>query len=369
MTQREAPVLRKLIAANELLAVAVWVALIAFGKAPALHDASGLVQLGREILFLGAAVAGGVLLWRDDVRGYRLSIAVQACQVLRLASSHLTLLVSSGLRLTVDYSPFIPKNAGRTNVMAGFAGVELELARVAPLSLGVNVVAVLCLVWLLRNVRAAETRAGRGGIPAVAFAVAPVIVGLGLSYLLSPPPFVVFDEGDRGDAGYCDASFGAREGSGELTLAGPGSDKLPVVTGRGSSGLRCGLLEWRAPGPAARWFLFVASPSWSTLDASPFDALTLTVNGPAAIDAASLPAIGLQSASNARTATVSLAAFLPRGIDADPATWQRVTIPIVAFQPYGAFRLSEFKAIWFCQGAADDTRRTIWFDEVRLIRR
>ncbi len=360
---------RKLIAANELLAVPVWVALMAFGKGPALHDPTGLVHLVGQIVFLAAAVAGGVLLWRDDVRGYRLSLAVQGCQVLRLASSHLTFHVSSGLRLTLDYAPFIPKNLGRTNVMAGFAGVELDLADLLPLSIGFNVVAVLCLVWLLRNVHPAGTGAGRAGIPAVAFAVAPVVLGLGLSFLLSPPPWVIFDEGEAANADYCDASFGERGEGGELALAGPGGDKLPVVTGRASSGSRCGRLEWRTPGPAARWFMFVANPSWCTLDASPLDAVTLTVNGPAAIDAARLPTIGLQSASNARSAGVALAAFLPNGIDADPATWQRITIPLAAFQPYGPFQLSQFGAIWFCQGAADDTRRTIWFDEVTLIPR
>ncbi len=361
--------LRKLIAANELLAAVLWVVDVVVGVVQPPHGASGFVQLGCQLLFFGAAVAGGLLLWRDDVRGHRLSLAVQACQVLRLASSRLTFLVAGGVVLTGDYAPFVPKDSGRTTVFGGATGAGVELARVAPFSIGVNVVAILCLVWLLRNVRAAETRAGRAGMPAVVFVAAPVVLGLGLSYLLSPPPFVIFDEGDRGGAGYCDASFGAREGGGELTLAGPGGDKLPVVNGRASSGSRCGLLEWRTPGPAARWLLFVANPSWGTLDASPLAAVTLTVNGPAAVAAADLPSIGLQSASNAKSATVALAAFLPSGVDADPATWQRVTIPLAAFQPYGPFRLSQFGAIWFCQGAPDDVKRTIWFDEVRLIPR
>jgi len=359
--------LRKLIAASELLGGVIWVVEIAFGKVPFPHGASGFVQLACEVLLFSAAVAGGVLLWRDDVRGYRLSLAVQGCQILRLVSSRLTFLVTCGIRLTCDYAPFVPKELGRTYLFVGYSGVEVELASNNPLAIGVNVVAVLCLVWLLRNVRAAQTRAGRAGMPAIAVAIAPVVLGLGVSYLLSPPPWVIFDEGEAVNAGYCDASFGAREGGGELTLAGPGGDKLPVVTGRASSGSRCGLLEWRSPGPAARWFLFVANPSWTTLDASPLRTLTLTVNGPAAIDAARLPAIGLQSAANMRSAAVSLAAFLPRGVDADPATWQRVTIPLASFQPYGPFQLSQFGAIWFCQGAADDVRRTIWLDEVRLI--
>ncbi len=361
--------LRKLIAANELLAGVFWVAVIALGKVQLPHSGSGFVQLGCQVLLFGAAVSGGLLLWRNDVRGYRLSLAVQACQVLRLASSRLTLLVTCGTSLTFDYAPFVPKDMGRTNLFAGITGVEVELARLSPLSIGINVFAILCLLWLVRSVRALETREGRTGMPAVAFVVAPVVVGLGLSYLLSPPPWVIFDEDDAIGAGYYDASFGVREGGGELTLAGPGGDKLPIMTGQASSGLQSGLLRWQTSGPAVRWFLFVSGPSWPTLDASAFDALTLAVNGPAAVDAANLPSIGLQSVSNDVSAAVALAAFLPRGIDADPATWQRVTIPLAAFQPYGAFQVSEFKAIWFSQGASDDARGTIWFDEVRLIQR
>jgi hypothetical protein len=361
--------LRRLIAASELLAGVVWVVLIAFGKVQPPHGASGFVQLGCQVLLFAAAVSGGFLLWRNDVRGYRLSLAVQACQVLRLSSSRLTLLVTCGIALTFDYAPFVPKNMGRTNLFAGISGVVVELSRISPLSIGINAIAILCLLWLVRNLRAPETREGRAGIPAVAFVVAPVLVGLGLSYFLSPPPWVAFDEDDAIGAGYYDASFGGREGSGELALAGPGGDKLPIVAGTASSGSQAGLLQWRTSGPAARWFLFVSSPSWRPVDASVFDTVTLTVNGPATVDAANLPSIGLQSVSNAPSATVALAAFLPRGIDADPATWQRITIPLAAFQPYGAFQVSEFKAIWFCHGASDETQRTIWFDEVRLIPR
>jgi len=358
--------LRKLIAANELLAGVVWVAEFAFAKVQAPHGASGFVQLGCEILLFGAAVSGGFLLWRNDVRGYRLSMAVQACQVLRLAWSRLTFLVTCGICLTFDYAPFIPKSSGRSNLFAGYSGISTDLTRISPFSLGVNVLAALCLLWLIVNVRALETREGRARIPAVVVVTAPVVAGLGLSFFLSPPPIVVFDEGDAIGAGYYDASFGACGEGGLLTRAGPGGDKLPIIEGRASSGSQSGLLQWRTSEPAAQWFLAVSSPSWRTLDASAYDSLTLTVNGPAAIDAANLPWIGLQGVSNAPSSTVNLATFLPHGIDADPATWQRITIPLKAFQPYGSFLLSQFKAFWFRQGASDNVQHTIWFDEVRL---
>jgi len=368
-TRREAPVLRKLIAANELLACAVWVTEIALGKVQAPHDTPGFVELGIEILLFGAALAGGILLWRDDACGVRLSVAVQACQALRLASSRLTFGVACGLQASCDYAPLAPKGAPRTNVFAGYAGVEVTLAGVSPLWIGVNAIAVLCLVWLARDLRARRRREGRAGTPAVVLAVAPVVVGLSVSFLISPPPWTVFDEGDWGGAVYYDASFGGREGGGELALAGPGGDKLPIVTGHASSGSRSGLLQWRTPGPAAGWFMFVSSPGWQPVDASAHAALALAVNAPAAIDAAKLPLIGLQSLSNATSGAVALAAVLPSGIDADPATWQKVTIPLATFKPKGEFKLSELGSIWFRPSAPDDTQRTLWFDDVKLIRR
>lgn len=362
----EPSMLRKLIAANELLAGVIWVAMIPFAK-PAPHSASDFVQLGCELVLFGATVCGGYLLWRNDLRGYRLSMAVQACQILRLASSRLTFLVTCGICLTFDYAPFVPKGSGRTDLFVGYSGISIDLARISPLSLGVNVVAALCLLWLIRNVRALETREGRAGVPAVFIVTAPVVAGLGLSFFLSPPPIVIFDEDNAIGAGYYDASFGECGGSSVLTRAGPGGDKLPIIAGRASSGSESGLLQWRTSGPAARWRIFVSSPSWHTFDASAYESLTLTVNGPAAIDAANLPWIGLESIANEKSAAVNLAAYLPQGIDADPATWQRITIPLKAFQPYGSFALSQFKAFWFRQGAADDVQHTIWFDEVRLI--
>jgi hypothetical protein len=72
--------------------------------------------------------------------------------------------------------------------------------------------------------------------------------------------------------------------------------------------------------------MFVSSPEWRTLDASTYDSLTLTVNGPAAIAAASLPEIGLESSTNQRTTAVNLATVLRQGSTRIPA-WQKIDIP------------------------------------------
>ncbi len=179
-------------------------------------------------------------------------------------------------------------------------------------------------------------------------------------------PIVVFDEDDAAGSGYYDASWGTRQGSSLLTLAGSGGDKLPILTGRAASGTQCGLLQWTS-GPGALWGLYVSSPAWQTRDASGYDSLTLMVNGPALIDTAAFPWIGLESSTNQKTALVNLATYLPLGLDADTSTWQYISVPLTAFQPYGSFLLSQFKDFFFTQRAADNVQHTIWFDSGRLI--
>ena len=209
-------------------------------------------------------------------------------------------------------------------------------------------------------------RGRRAGISGLVVLTVLVVPGIGLWPCLAQTPIVVFDEDDAIGVGYYDASFGQRGASSVLTLAGPDGDKLPIIAGRASSGSQCGLLQWTS-GSVARWRLFVSSALWRTWDASAYDSLTLTVNGPAAIDSANLPWIGLESSTNQKSCAVNLATVLPQGLDADPATWQSISIRLTAFEPCGAFLLSEYKDFWFRQGAADNVQHTIWFDDARLI--
>jgi len=182
----------------------------------------------------------------------------------------------------------------------------------------------------------------------------------------STPPIVVFDEDDAAGTGYYDASFGTRQGSSLLTLAGSANDKLPIVSGRAFSGTQCGLLQWTS-GPGALWGLYVSSPAWMARDASKYDSLILMFNGPAIIDTAKLPWISLESTTNQKSSIVNLATYLPQGLDPDTATWQRISIPLDAFKPYGSFLLEQFKDFWFSQRAADNVQHTIWFDYVLLV--
>src|SRR5512143_2959677 len=134
-------------------------------------------------------------------------------------------------------------------------------------------------------------------------------------------PIVIFDEDDPVGAGYYDASWGTRQGSSLLTLAGASGDTLPIVNGRASSGSQSGLLQWTS-GPGALWGLYVSSPTWLIRDASEYVSLVLTLNGPAAVDSAALPWIAFEDKSNQKSSRVNLATYLPQGLDADTATWQ-----------------------------------------------
>jgi hypothetical protein len=90
------------------------------------------------------------------------------------------------------------------------------------------------------------------------------------------------------------------------------------------------------------------------------------LNGPFALAATNLPALGLEDSANAKTPAVNLAGFLPQGLDGNPDTWQGVTVPLTAFQPYGSFSPAQFKDVYFTQAAADNVQRTVWLDNVRV---
>ena len=79
------------------------------------------------------------------------------------------------------------------------------------------------------------------------------------------------------------------------------------------------------------------------------DSMTIMLNGPVAVDTAALPWIAMESSTNQKSSLVNLATYLPQGLDADTATWQRISIPLTAFQPYGTFLLAQFKDFWFSQ--------------------
>ncbi len=177
---------------------------------------------------------------------------------------------------------------------------------------------------------------------------------------------VVFDEDDAAGAGYYDASVPSVSPPSQLTLAStPYGGKLPILTGRAFTGHQSGLLEWNSA-PGGSWVVFLANPGFAVRDLTGYSNVVLFVNGPHAIPAAGLPRVGLESSNGQRTATPNLGSYLAPGLDADTNTWQRIVIPLSAFQPYGGFSLAQFKSVLFSQASADNLTRTLWLDNLRV---
>lgn len=180
------------------------------------------------------------------------------------------------------------------------------------------------------------------------------------------PDVVVFDEDDAAGVGYYDASVPVITAPSQLTTAtSPFGGKLPILMNRAFTGSQSGLLEWKSVA-GGDWTFYIASPGFATRDLTGLSNLVFFVNGPAAIPATSLPRLGLESSTNQKTPATSLASFLPQGLDDDPNTWQRVAVPLTAFQPYGPFSPTQFKDVFFSQGAADNVTRTVWLDNLRV---
>jgi len=206
---------------------------------------------------------------------------------------------------------------------------------------------------------------------AAAFAGIAVFAGMAVfapaAFPQSKPDILIFDEDDVTGTGYYDASFGRRTAPSTLTLGGPSLDKLRIVQSKAATGSASGLLEWKSVAGGS-WRIFVASPGWASINAAGYDSLVMSLNGPALVAGAALPRLALEGTANVSTPLIDLAPYIA-DVDADTTTWQRVAIPLTAFQPYGGFSLNSLKDFNFAQGAADSVSHALWFDNVRIIAR
>lgn len=178
---------------------------------------------------------------------------------------------------------------------------------------------------------------------------------------------VFFDEDDSAGSGYYDASLGVTDVArrSQLTLGGPG-DKMIVVTEASFTGSDSGLLEWKT-GLGGDWSLFVARPGWVTADISDHTNLVVYLNGPVPVPALQLPRLSLESSPpDLSSPEVSLADYLPAGVDDTAETWQEVRIPLADFEPFGNFDPQQVKSVRFRAGVPDNTTRTLWIDNLRF---
>jgi hypothetical protein len=140
---------------------------------------------------------------------------------------------------------------------------------------------------------------------------------------------------------------------------------MALLTNAAFTGSQSGLLEWKSIS-GGDWIMFVACPGFQIQNASGYSNVVFFLNGPASVSAAALPKLGLESSTSQKSATVSLGSFLGSGLDADTNSWQRVAIPLTAFQPYNSFSLTQFKDVFFAQSSADNATHTVWLDNLRV---
>jgi hypothetical protein len=168
----------------------------------------------------------------------------------------------------------------------------------------------------------------------------------------------IFDD-DPASSVYRDASFGTASGGDYLRRVG---DKFPLDASRAYHGTMCGILEY-AHLLNGQWEMFIASDAWQTRDFSGYDSLIFYINSPGQIPASEMPRLGLESSNgNAKTPLVDLSTYVT--LDGDSTTWQQVSIPFTAFEPFGNFTLSAFKTVRFKENGATTATRRIWVDYV-----
>jgi hypothetical protein len=173
---------------------------------------------------------------------------------------------------------------------------------------------------------------------------------------------VIFSGKDS--TGFRDASWGRTQQGDYLKLLQ--TDKLPIDSIHKFYNQNSGVLEWRHV-PNGDWELAIACDWWSVKDLEGFDSLVFYVNAPASIPLNELPRIGLESANNnSKTPVITLDSSL--FIDTDTTTWQRVSIPLHAFQPFGDFRQEEFKTVRFVAGGITAGIRTLWINNIYVLK-
>ncbi|MFO7889517.1 MAG: glucoamylase family protein [bacterium] len=176
---------------------------------------------------------------------------------------------------------------------------------------------------------------------------------------------VFFSDSPDGDELY-DSSWGFEQAPSELELAG-NNDKFPVDPKHPYQGAHSLRLHWTSR-QGGDWGVAVASQGWQRHDFTEYDTIAYWINGPEAIEQDHLPDLRLEDTSNNKSTRVWLGDYLS-GVDNDSTTWQRVTIPVDAFQPGTENTdFTRIKTIYYFQKPADETEHLAWIDEIRIIK-
>jgi hypothetical protein len=194
------------------------------------------------------------------------------------------------------------------------------------------------------------------------YSIVCLLLFVGIINLFAQGDIIFFSESP--DPTYYDPSWGYKSGGSDLELLGPGFDKFPVDTEHpylGSHSLR---LHWQSES-GGDWGIAVASIGWTGHDLTTYDSIVYWVNAPQAVNQSDLPAMELEDTFDSNSTRISIGNFF-FGVDSDPLTWQRVSIPIDSFSPGPQnCDFTRIKTIFHFQHQADGVNHEVWIDEVR----
>jgi hypothetical protein len=183
--------------------------------------------------------------------------------------------------------------------------------------------------------------------------------------VLAQDEIIFFSDSPDGNKMY-DASWGYKKAPSYLELAGNG-DKFPVDPLHPHNGAHSLRLHWISK-TGGDWGIAVASVGWVPRNVTEYDSLVYFVNGPAAIAQNDLPDLGLEDTANKKSTRIWLGDYFS-GVDDDSLTWQKIMLPVSAFQP-GTQKcdFTKVKTIFHFQKNADEGEHIAWLDDIRMIK-
>ncbi|HEX9975523.1 MAG TPA: glucoamylase family protein [bacterium] len=184
-----------------------------------------------------------------------------------------------------------------------------------------------------------------------------------ISISFAQEDIIFFTDSPDGDQMY-DSSWGYKNAPSYLELAG---DKFPVDPQHPYQGAHSLRLHWTSKS-GGDWGLTVASVGWPKWDFTQYDSILYWINGPAEIAQADLPDLALEDITKKKSTRVWLGHYFD-GVDGDSTTWQKVMVPIDAFQPGGEnCDFTKIQTIFHYQKVADEVEHIAWIDEIRIIK-
>jgi hypothetical protein len=184
------------------------------------------------------------------------------------------------------------------------------------------------------------------------------------SFASAQNSIVIFKESVSGDE-YHDASWGYYSAPSFLELAH--TDKFPVDTEHPYQGSHSVRLHWNSKA-GGDWGIAIASSGWPGHDVTAYDSIRYWINAPEAIPQDALPDLLIEDTANKKSTKVWLGDHFG-GVDGDAAAWQKVTVPISAFQPgTQKCNFTRIKTLFHVQKNADGVEHTAWLDDIRFVK-